>query len=563
VKSKFLVLFLLLAAAAWSQQALTNGMSAQQSAAWTSASAAGASGVSLVQPMAVTEPFVTSGGYTTALVSYSSSGTITGGVVSFEVTTATDGNSGWQATSCYRVGATPSSDTTYTLTGSNQIWQCPAAGVLFFRVRLSTAITGSGTASLTVQATTAPAAASNAYIPVDQPQLNTPLNVQPQALITRTYLGFGSANTAKTTGAIAITSSTTGHNIVAIGCSGNFATSSWAAAVTDSASNTYFQIGANSGTYPQANSTTQVCIPFIAVNAAAATTITFTISGASSANTTVSVMAWDVANAIPSLATVDGWSGNGLSSVTAISTSIVLPSQANELAITGGCMSTGTITLATNSALTFDSGSQTIASGSNIASCFGGSAVLGQPAGVTGSFTDGSSASGSVVAVLFRGYNLTDSGQEHLTGSMLNATASGGGATGYFSAAPAIVSNPPGWCKSVAAATTVAASVQVLGVVGKAHVVTSFGYAMMGDATGAAAQETFTLTDGSSGNAISMYCSELAGVDQPGCSFASGPIMFPVTAGASVTAAFGAAVGHALESVYMCGFDVSVPNVVY
>lgn len=129
-------------------QPLSTG--AQVSASWTSSSAAGAAGVILG---------VSTSGYSTVGVSFVASGTITGGAVTFEVTAASDGNSGWVPLSCVEMSSSGTFDATYTLTGANIMWQCAVAGANAFRVRLSTAISGTGTALFTAQGTAASARA--------------------------------------------------------------------------------------------------------------------------------------------------------------------------------------------------------------------------------------------------------------------------------------------------------------------------------------------------------------------------------------------------------------------
>lgn len=376
------------------------------------------------------------------------------------------------------------------------------------------------------------------------------------------YLGFASANSAKTV-TLTPTAVTPGHSVYAVGCSGNFATSAWTAAVTDNAAtaNTYTQIGASSGTYPQANSTTQVCVPFLAPNVNALTTLTFTIAGASSSATTVSLMAWDIANVIPSLAAVDGWTGAGQSAVTAITSPVLVPSQSNELIIAAGCMSTGTITLTTGSGLTFDSGSKSIASGSNIASCFGASAVVGQPVGATGAFTDGSSASGSEVVVAFRGYPVSDAGLQHLSGNMLNAQSRGN----YWNLNPVLASPPPMWAQTNNPGSAATASTAVGGQVGKIRVVTGwcFGMGVGTTALAAATSETFTVTDSVAGAFFSATLTlpvTVGTVEAPPC--VTG-VAIPVSAGANVTAAFGGNLTNLLEWVSIFGYDVAQTGVVY
>lgn len=392
---------------------------------------------------------------------------------------------------------------------------------------------------------------------------NNPIAGLNAGLPTITYLGFGAANTVKTVTAN-LRPSVAGHNVLAIGCSGNFATSNWAAAVTDAAltaagaaANTYFQIGSNSGTYPQANSTTQVCVPFLAVNVVSSSAFTFTISGSSSANATVSIMVWDVGNTLPNLSSLDGWSPGAGSASTALSTLILVPSRANEVVIAAGCASTGTITLAGNSGLTFDSGSQAIAGGTNILTCFGGSALLGDPVGVTGSFTD-SSAAFSEVAVLLRGYPLSDTGPVHLTGGMTN----GSNPDKVISQHPAIVTTPPGWTLAQNAASGVTATQSIIGVVGKMRVVTGFCFGINGDGTGAAAQQTFTVSDATR-TWFNANVNNPTGVGAIGRNQCVMPVSITVAPGSTLTISFGGNTAHALEELAVYGYDVDIPNVVY
>ena len=402
------------------------------------------------------------------------------------------------------------------------------------------------------------------FAPILRAQNATLLQAAPVAglnLPKATYLGTGSANTAKTTGAITLTTPTTAPmvGIVVIGCSGNFATSNWAAAVTDSASNTYVQIGANTGTYPQANGTTQNCVPFFAKNKSIVTTITFTISGSSSANTTVSLMAWGVANIIPNLSAIDGWTPGTGSAVTAFSTQILVPSHSNELLIVGGCASTGTITLPSTSALSFDTGSIAIASGANNVTNFGGSAVLGDPVGVTGSFTDGSSASYSEVAIVLKGYDLTDSGHIHLSASMVNGIN-----PNISNVHPELISTPMEWAQNSFPASGNTAQVTVSGVVGKLRVVTGWCAAINGDTTGAASQQVFEVWDSTSStpvfNGQFNNPSGAGGIGRQLCVTGRSIAILP---GHNVQALFGGNVAHALEEVDLYGYDIDVPNITY
>lgn len=506
------------------------------------------------------------------LVEYTpGAGTVTGGVLTFEDPAAIGNSSGVPAQQCYRMTSN-ASETTYTLTTAAQKWQCPVGGVTNFQVRLSTAMTG--TASFTISVTP-----YSGQVHIDTIQLSgggntigavtqgtTPWVSQPtvsvssNGLISSTYLGTGSANTAKTTGAVTLTTPATSAMtlIVGIGCSGNFATSTWSAAITDSASNTYIQIGANSGTYPQANSTTQVCIPFIAKNTSAVTTITFTISGASSANTTVSVMAWGVAGAIPNFSAIDGWAPGTSSGATSLSTQIFIPSHSNELVIAGGCASTGTISLPSNSALTFDSGSVAIASGSNCVTAYGGSAVIGPSNGITGSFTDGSSAAYSEVAIILKGYDLTDTGIQHMTGNMIN-----GAATNKVSGArPAITSGPPMWAVSNNPGSGSTASVGVASNTGKSHVLNGFCYNLNGDSTGAASTQIVQISD-STTTIFTANASVPSGISAVGTNVCMSGLSVIAQAGAQLTIQFNGNVAHVLEAVSMWGYDIDIPNVTY
>ena len=558
--TKWILAGMVLAAAALGQQAMTNGMSAQQAAAWTSASAAGASGVNLVQPMAITAPFSTSNGYTTALVSFSASGTITGGVVSFEVTTATDGNSGWQATSCYRIGATPSSDTTYTLTGANQIWQCPAAGVLFFRVRLSTAITSTGTANITVQATTAAAAASNAYIPIDQPQLTNPINVAPAVgasysnLITRTYLGFASANTIKTvTGTF--TTSVAGHNVLAIGCSGNYNSANWAGAVTDGGLNTYTQLTFG------ANSTTQFCGAYLATNVVATTSFTFTISGSNSATTTVAIAAYDIGNSIPllyqSVDTFGFGSGSATTSLQLTTYGSINSASGNELAISAACASTGTLTA--NPAYVFDSGSTAIASGSGCVTFGSQSAWLPAPTNVTGIITDGSSAAYAMVLVILRAPSID--GLPRATQTF--PTPLGGNNPGEGSSATSngiVVTPNYQWVRQSAPGASATASVANSAVAGVVHVVQCIGWSMVsGTSAPTAADFTVTLVDSGAGTVMTWEVASTTATTVSFGNYSQCGLNIPSGAGKAWTFAFSGNQANLLEAVFMTGYDVASP----
>lgn len=81
----------------------------------------------------------------TVTVSFNGS-SITGGAVTFEVS---PDNTTWYAKAGVR-GDAGAFETTYTLTGANQSWTFAVGGYTNFRVRLSTVITGAGTANVNV-----------------------------------------------------------------------------------------------------------------------------------------------------------------------------------------------------------------------------------------------------------------------------------------------------------------------------------------------------------------------------------------------------------------------------
>ncbi len=112
----------------------------QSTAAWTSATS-----LNTALSLAVTNLAM-------ALVSFQASGTITAGAITFELS---DAGSNWYPVQAYRVGS-ETSESSYTLTGANQVWMVPVGGATNIRVRLSTVITGSGTANIGLSASAAP-----------------------------------------------------------------------------------------------------------------------------------------------------------------------------------------------------------------------------------------------------------------------------------------------------------------------------------------------------------------------------------------------------------------------
>jgi len=537
------------ASLALGQQALTNGLTSQQTAAWTSASTAGASGVTLVQPMATVEPFVTTGGYTTAVVSYSASGTITGGAITFEVTAAADGNSGWQTATCYRMGTTPSADSTYTLITGSQIWQCPAAGVLNFRARLSTPITGSGTANLTIQATTAVAGASNAYIPIDQPALTTPLNTSSAAgvtnanRITRTYLGFNSTNTAKTTTLTFSQAVKAGDALVVVAFSGNFNSANWTGTVTDSALNTCTLIA--SGT----NSTTQFAGVYVCPNETAVTTATFTIAGSNSANATTGLVAYDVGNVGTTVQDiVDTANGSGASSGTAIALAIGISNTVPNSLVIGGTCAAGTIS-AGGTFYVADSGIQAPASAANCVDMAAQSVLLSESATATMPFTQGSAAWANV-AIVIKPLTVQTDALPKLTG---NRNATNPAVVAEKGTRRAVTSNPG----SAATASVTFSSTATNGIA----VIDCLSYTLAnnGTAIASAATVNLTITGGTQGT---KFNKALSYQTTAGLVYADGNICglgLASNPGEVWTIAFSANATNLLESITVTGFDIAQP----
>jgi hypothetical protein len=78
--------------------------------------------------------------------------TMTGGVINFEVS---DGVTDYFPVLAYRAGSLAAPETTYSLTSppDSKVWQVDACGFGSFRVRLNPAISGTGTANISVQGT--------------------------------------------------------------------------------------------------------------------------------------------------------------------------------------------------------------------------------------------------------------------------------------------------------------------------------------------------------------------------------------------------------------------------
>ncbi len=117
-----------------------NIQTSRSTASWTSATS-----VNTALSLMVTN-------YSSALVTFNPSGTITAGVITFEV--SDDGGTTWFGIQAARLNSF-TADLTYNLSGLIQAWGIDIGGLTNFRIRLSTVITGSGTAVLGVQASSA------------------------------------------------------------------------------------------------------------------------------------------------------------------------------------------------------------------------------------------------------------------------------------------------------------------------------------------------------------------------------------------------------------------------
>lgn len=113
-----------------------------ETATWTSASA---------QDVAVA---IRGDSYSSVMASLIGTGTISGGVLTFEV-------SNDLGTTYFPIALTrydsASIETTFTLSQTSKLWRASIAGATNFRVRLSTQVSGSGSVAIRVQASSAPA----------------------------------------------------------------------------------------------------------------------------------------------------------------------------------------------------------------------------------------------------------------------------------------------------------------------------------------------------------------------------------------------------------------------
>lgn len=113
--------------------AVTAGQAASVTAAWTSAT-----GANTTVSLTVTN-------YGSVSASLNTSGTVTGGVVTFEA--SDDAGTTWYAIAFARAESF-TVDTTYTVTGGNRLWSSSADALTNIRVRLSSVVVGSGTVNV-------------------------------------------------------------------------------------------------------------------------------------------------------------------------------------------------------------------------------------------------------------------------------------------------------------------------------------------------------------------------------------------------------------------------------
>jgi hypothetical protein len=122
---------------AGNQRSLTiNGVMAEVTAAWTSAT----SGNTVLTLSTLN--------YASLVVAISTTSTITGGILTFEVSDTVAGTN-WYAISATQINSNVNMFTVYTLVATTNIgFRVPVAGWVQFRVRLSTVISGTGTVNI-------------------------------------------------------------------------------------------------------------------------------------------------------------------------------------------------------------------------------------------------------------------------------------------------------------------------------------------------------------------------------------------------------------------------------
>jgi hypothetical protein len=176
------------AAASTAGWPVTNGTVAAVTAAWTSATA-----LNTAQSIVTT-------GYSIVEFSLNATSTMTGGVLTFEA--SDDAGVTWYSIQAARVNA-PNIETTFTLSVTTQAWQANIAGFTNFRVRLSTVITGSGTANLRLQAS------ASGESPDLSVQGTVSINAIPTGSNVIGHVIADSGSTTVVTGTVAVTESGT------------------------------------------------------------------------------------------------------------------------------------------------------------------------------------------------------------------------------------------------------------------------------------------------------------------------------------------------------------------
>lgn len=124
-------------AAATAPWFVAHGTVAAVTASWTSATSVN------------TALSIATVGYQTCVLTFSGTSTMTGGVLTFEA--STDSGTTWWPLPMTRTDVY-TTDNTYTLSVTTQAWDANCGGFTNFRARLSTVISGTGTASLRLQA---------------------------------------------------------------------------------------------------------------------------------------------------------------------------------------------------------------------------------------------------------------------------------------------------------------------------------------------------------------------------------------------------------------------------
>lgn len=143
-----------------------NAQTSESSAAWTSATS-----VNAVLALTVT-------GYGTVVITLNQGTTITAGAVIFEVSDSVAGTNWYPISTINTFASAPSS--TYTLVaGVNVAFQLNVAGLIQFRVRLSTAIVGTGTVNIGIAASAASVTTAQEQFSLLTDGTNGPAAVKP------------------------------------------------------------------------------------------------------------------------------------------------------------------------------------------------------------------------------------------------------------------------------------------------------------------------------------------------------------------------------------------------